>query len=339
MNTLASRQQGFVLALTLWILAIITIVAGYFAEKIARDLELARQAQQNIQVMQGLADARAEILFRLATQPISMYGLGRGPKDSVSLDDRLYRSSEGTLLRLQDNRGLYNLNITMSPDRMARLLGVLGVSSERQGGLIDTLLDYTDEDDLRRLNGAEKREYEAQGLPLPRNDRLVTPHEARRIFGWRDEQSLWEKDRLVRLTTTSTSVGLNPNTAPWEVLATLPGVTAEVAKTIIAQRQVQPFTSGEQIAELSGIPVQMFDLQLSVLPSRSVRITQTAPGLPWAIQYNVTLTPNANEGPWRIDYHYQTGLTTQDESLAKIPELPEVSPLPASATSTLFSTP
>ena len=102
---------------------------------------------------------------------------------------------------------------------------------------------------------------------------------------------------------------------------------------------MQPFISGDQIAALGGIAPGELALQINLLPSRSVRITQSAPGLNWALQYNVSLTPFANEGPWRVDYHYQTGLTNVDESLAKIPELPEASPLPASATPTLFAAP
>jgi len=322
------RQQGFVLALTLWILAIIAIVAGYFAERLARDMELARQAQQNVQALVGMADTRAEILFRLGTQPMSLYGLGHGPDDSVALDNRPYRGSGGSVVRLQDNRGLYNLNILMSEERLGRLLGVLGVPAESQAAMIDTLLDYEDEDDLRRLNGAEKKEYEALGLPPPRNDRLVTPYEARRVLGWGKVEPLWQNDRLASLVTTSTSVALNPNTAPWEVLASLPGVTSEVAHEIIARRRVQPLTSVDQIAALIGVPPQQLLLQIITLPSDSLRVTQSAPGVPWSMQYSVSLTPNADWGPWRIDYFYKTRLISTDEDLAKYPELPKASTLP-----------
>ena len=42
-----NKQQGFVLVLTLWVLVIVAIAAGYFAERVARAIELAQQSQQN----------------------------------------------------------------------------------------------------------------------------------------------------------------------------------------------------------------------------------------------------------------------------------------------------
>ena len=324
-----AKQQGFVLVLTLWILALITIAAGYFAERVVRTMDQAQRAQKKTQILHDIADSRAEILFRLGTTQLSLYGLGQGPDDSIALDNRPYRGAGKSIVRLQDNRGLLNLNLA-GDDQIYRLLGILDTPAEYRGRLIDTLRDYIDNNSLKRLNGAEAPEYAAAGLPPPRNERLTTPFEPRRIMAWGSLQQLWADGRLANLTTTSNSVAMNPNTAPWEVLATLPGVTNEVARDIIARRQLIPFTNGDQIAQLSGVPPDKLFMQIILLPSDMVRVTHSVPGNPWALQYNVSLTPNDDRAPWRIDYFYKVGLVYKDDNKQEIRELPTRSTLPPS---------
>lgn len=319
------KQQGFVLVLTLWVLAIVAIAAGYFADRVARSVELAQQSRQNTRAMIDMAGTRADILYRLGTTSFTIYGLGQG-NTVIEVCNRTYRGSGDTLLRLQDNRGLLNLNI-VEADRLQRLLGLLGIPADQRGHLTDTLRDYTDADNLHRLNGAEEEEYLAQNLPPPPNRNLLTPWEARRIIGWRDTPQLWQAGRLAELTAVR-SFGLNPNTAPAEVLATLPGITEEIAQAIIARRKLLPIIHAGQLAEIAGLPPHSFEDMISVIPSNSIRITQSTQWLPWAIQYNITLTPNSNDAPWRTDYYGRVNIAQQDETPANIPKLPPRSTAP-----------
>jgi hypothetical protein len=124
-----------------------------------------------------------------------------------------------------------------------------------------------------------------------------------RIIGWRDAPQLWQNARLVELTSTSFATGVNPNTAPAEILATLPGVTADVAQRIIAQRQLQPIGNLRQLGDISGLPTPPFEEIIAILPSNAMRITQSAQGLAWSVQYHVTLTPRGDVTPWQVDYY------------------------------------
>ena len=307
------KQQGFVLVLTLWVMVIVAIAAGYFAERVARSVELAQQSRQNTRAMVDMAGTRAEILYRFGTTSMSLYGLGLS-NTVIRLDNRTYRGFGDTFLRLQDNRGLLNLNFT-DDDRLQRFLGLLDIPAEQRGHMIDTLRDFTDADNLHRLNGAEKEEYLALNLPPPPNRNLITPWEARRIIGWGNVPQLWQKGRLVELTTTSPSAGLNPNTAPAEILATLPGVTEEIAQAIIDRRELSPTIQGDADTIIA-------------FPSSAIRITQFTSGLPWAVQYNITLTPNSDEAPWRTDYYSRVSTNRRDEVQINIPELPPRSTAP-----------
>lgn len=315
-----SNQQGFVLVLTLWVLVIVAIAAGYFAERVARSIELAQQSRQNTRAVIDMAGSRAEVLYRLGTISITEYGLGRG-NTVIALDNRPYFGLGKTIVRLQDNRGLLNLNMA-DDGRLQRLLGLMNIPSEQHAQLIDKLRDFIDADKLHRLNGAEDEEYLALNLPPPPNRNLITPWEAKRIIGWRDFPQLWKNGRLAELTTTSLSFGLNPNTAPAEVLATLPGITEEIVQIVIAQRTLSPIINGGQFSAITSIPEQHLDMLISVMPSNAIRITQSAPGLSWSTQYNITLTPNGDDSPWRTDYYSRISTNQLDKAQDIIKELP-----------------
>jgi general secretion pathway protein K len=318
-----SLQRGFVLAATLWMLAILAVVAVYFAGRIQRARELAQLAEAHSQALLDLDNARAEMLFRIVTTPFSVYGLGASANQAIALDDRPYLGPGDTLIRLQDNRGLLNLNL-VSDERLDRFLNILGAPAARRAALIDALRDYIDEDDLKHLNGAEAADYAAAGLPPPRNARLVTPMEARSIYGWADVPGLWQDNLLPRLTSTSGSFSLNPNTASWQVLATMRGMTPEAAQAIIEARKSAPIIHAGQIEALTGIQISTdpFAPDAITFPADSVRVTQQPRAMGWGWQYNVTLTPVSDTAPWRIDYSYRVELSSFDTAAQAIQPLP-----------------
>ena len=324
------RPRGFVLVATLWVLALVAVVAVYFAERMGQARSLALAAQARTQALLDLSGARADMLYRIATTPVSLYGLGQDPATALALDDRPYHSLGDTLVQVQDNRGLLNLNI-VDDARLDRFLGVLGVPPERRSALVDALRDYVDEDSFKRLNGAEAAEYAATGLPPPRNAKLVAPLEARRIFGWAQTPELWQGDVLHRLTTTGTSFSMNPNTAPWQVLAAMRNMTPEGVQAILAARKLAPIASPQQVIALTGVQVSTDPMLADViaLPADSWRVTQQAPGMGWGWRYNVTLTPVSDFSPWRIDYFYRVELPPQNVPTEAPQPLPARTPSPA----------
>ena len=327
--------------MTLWVIVIVTLAAAYFDQRVTNVLELAQHAQRNTQAAIDMASTRAELLYRLGTTSMTEAGVGRG-KTAVQLDNRLYRGLGETTVRLQDGRGLVNLNL-VDDDRLNRFLGQLGIVADQRGPMIDTLRDYTDEDKLHRLNGAEEEDYLALKLPPPTNRKLSTPWEAMRIIGWRNRPELWANGTLVKLSSTGQAMGINPNTAPAEVLATIPGVTADNTKLILARRQVTPFLRETDISALTGWPLNLpMGMGVIPFPGDNVRMTQSAPGLSWALQFNVTLTPSSLDAPWQIDYFTRVsnpvneppqldgrvGSTPLSKLQVEVPELPPRSDAP-----------
>lgn len=304
-------------------MAIITIAATFFAERVGRSLELARQRQDGAEQLVAFANTRADMLFRLGTTLPSFKGIGiQAP---IAVDDRPYRGLGDDIVRLQDNLGLLNANI-VQPILMSRFLGQIGIPVERRDAMIDALLDYADADDLRRLNGAEAADYAALGLPAPPNDLLITPLQLKNVIGWRDQKALWEGQGALRFLTTSRLAGFNPNTAPVEVLASLPGLTPETAAALVRMRTQRPFLGhGQMPGFVDGIIDPEY---LIFFPGSSLRITQQSRKVPWALVSSVTLTPWGESAPWRIDYQARTAVSYAIENEDKIPVLPRWVPTP-----------
>ena len=323
------RQSGFVLVVTLWIIAIIAIGAAYFAERVAGSVATARQSQETTEAMVEMSNTRAEILFRLCTTPLSVYGLGVTPQSVIALDNRAYLGIGRDTLRLQDSRGLINLNI-LRPEMVLRLIGQMGVPAENRDALLDTLNDYTDTDNMRRLNGAEAAEYRALGLPLPPNDWLVTPWQLQNIIGWRDHAALWKDQRLPEIVTAAQVIGFNPNSAPREVLAAMPGSSLEIADRVIQRRAISPFVNLPQLLQVAG-PVGLDPDSMLFFPADNIRLTQESDKIPWVLRHQITLTPQGDNAPWRVDYYIKTGPIPSPQNANKPVPLPARVALPAPA--------
>lgn len=321
------------LVATLWLLAAIAIGVAYFAEQVDRSRELAIRGQRQSESLLAMESTRAELLFRLATQTFTVHGLGKDAATAIRLDDRPYRGTAGDIVQVQDNRGLVNLNF-LEKGLMLRLLGQLGVPAERQDALMDLLSDYVDTDNLRRLNGAEAPEYRALDLPGPANDFLTTPQELRNIAGWRSQPELWKDKGVGQLVTTARVVGFDPNSAPLEVLASLPGSSRQIAATIAARREAVPLVAPEQWADLTG-GIVSHEVNFVFFPSNSFRISQRADRLPWMLQYCVTLTPASDVAPWRIEYHLKVPASPIPENDVKVLPLPPRPEAPGAEPQTL----
>lgn len=292
---------GFVLVLTLWILVAVAIAAAFFGERVQSSLRLASSRQRGIEAQLALADARAEVIFRLSTTPLTRRGLGDLPS-LIRLDGRTYLES-GVLVQLQDAAGLLNLN-GPADQQLRRLLGTIGVPEGDRDSLVDALRDYSDPDDLRRLNGAERAQYRAAGrIDLPRNAPLVSVQELRDVYGWREQVGLWRHPAWLDLVATTGAPPLNLNTAPWQVIASLPEVTPDVARAIVARRELEPVDVA-WLDLMVGTNYDTVPSPVTSFPSAIIRVTQQVPGTPGALRYNVELTARGVNIPWNItDFH------------------------------------
>lgn len=309
------------LAVTLWLLAGITVVVGMvtlWSLDAVRDAAADRQRVEEQLAMLGTRDV---LLYLAATRDLTRAGLSTQPlsdaeratrlleefgafrRDPVGgelrLDGQAYAGLDGVSFALQDESGLTSLSwpqgITLD-----RFLVGQGIPREQIPNLRDPLLDYIDFDDLRQLHGAEAREYEQQSLPPPPNRRLLLPLELGRIIGWRE---LPESQRaaLAEVSTTFYSGPLNLNTAP---AALLPGWLTgcpQTCEALVARREQLPFSNSHEIETLFGVRLpgdSMVDYRY--VPADILRLTLWGTtGAAWRI--HVRLTPLADQSaPWLI---------------------------------------
>ncbi len=332
-------QRGFLLVLTIWILAAVAIAAAYFGSRVQRSIQLATQRQDQLEALQALANARQEALYRLAVMPMSMHGLGRPPL-VVRLDGQSYTEGN-TTLQLQDVYGLVDLN-SFSDDSMQRLLRGLGVPQDRIDNLIDSLRDYVDDDDLRRLNGAEREQYERAGLETrPANAPLASTPELRQVYGWKDVPQLWAPGGILDHVTVGGGTPINPNTASERVLTVLPTVEPAAAQAIVKRREVEPITAG-WLDRMLGTALEGPASRVIAFPAHAVRVTQTSAALPWGLRYTVAMTPQGAT-PWQIvGFHRfevpHPGVAPPNEPQASSPPhaapLASLPPRPAAAAET-----
>lgn len=316
-----ASQSGFVLVFTLGFLAVLTIAVTYFSERVAKGVEGAVQSQRQVSALVEMASTRAEFLYYFATGGFSPLGLGVAPETVISLDNRPYRGVGTDLIRLQDNRGLLNLNF---PDLLLlqRLLLSRGVPAEKHPALFDALKDYSDIDDFRRLNGAEKEEYRAANLPPPPNEWLTTPLQLQSVYGWSELAELWRTGNFMSLFSVARQSGFNPATAPRELLVALSGIENKaLIDEIISLRYTNPVLANAKAFALLAIQ-QADNDNLVTFPGNSIRITQSSPDIPWAIQTNITLTTFQDVAPWHIDYYAKVPSESKSSDENTIPRLP-----------------
>jgi len=197
---------------------------------------------------------------------------------------------------------------------LENLLGLLGVPADRRGPLLDKLLDYTDMDDLHRLNGAEEDEYRRMGLPAPPNRFLLTSWEIANVLDWKDQPGLWSKTPIPRLTTISSGGAPNLNTAPKEILMTMTGIDADTAIRLIEARKEKPFASIREVQEAAGSDLSLDPMGTALFPSVYLRLTLWQEGCPRMREVHISLTPRADkQAPWLIDYELLISMTQEQK--------------------------
>lgn len=296
--SVAKRQAGYVLLLTLVFIVILSLSVGYFAQKVDVARELVDKSKQRANVSVQIHNQLSSMLYRLAVVRPSMWGIGEGD-NSLRVDNRPYQSENGLIVRVMDQRGLLSLNF-IDPLRTARLLGEFGVPQSKQTPLIEALQDYVDPDNDRRLNGAEAPQYAAADLPPPTNAPLEDVEQLKRVYGWRAQTTLWQGDSFTRLLTVSLVPGINPNAAPAPILATLPNVDMTLAQTIIHYRQKIPLDYA-LMSQLTGMTGAQMQFSVFPFPSSYLRLEFSCACPHPVMQYNVVLSPSSDLAPWHFE--------------------------------------
>jgi len=250
-----ATRSGFALVAALWLLVALGAVgmdaalrskarrvpaANLIDQTRARDAALAggayAQSRLTAALRQYELELRAEmqrrgVRRRIALQAGQADNLWREPAElmeaSVALGDLTFQ------LDVHDT-GLA-LNINLATEDMLRAFFAQGLRLDYPvaDGLTQAMLDWRDEDDLPRVNGAEREQYlEENAAVLPANRPFADVEELRYVLGMTPEL-LAAIRSFVRVNGSSR---VNVNAAPVEVLSALPGFTPAQWASFARQR-------------------------------------------------------------------------------------------------------
>ncbi len=171
------RQQGIALVMVLWLVVLLTIVAASFAThsrvetRMAGNLVERQKARMLIET--GLSRAILELMVSDSQ---------RWPNNGEVLE--LQEAQGRVRISIRNAAGLVDLN-RAPRNTLYKLFALITESAEQRDQLVDALEDWRDEDDLKRINGAEDADYRQAGLEYGTVDRdLETVDELSYVMGF-----------------------------------------------------------------------------------------------------------------------------------------------------------
>ena len=225
------RQRGVALVLVLWVMVLLTVIAGAMATSQQAGVSMVSNTRQE---RQGRALAAAGIQF----MALQLEQRNRPPEEQLYKADGQLRpwqfAGQTVWIGALSDTGRINLNL--ADEKL--LLGVLleaGLEEKEAESIRDAILDWRDKDSEHRLAGAEDDAYEAEGRPIgARDDVFQSVEELQQVLGV--TPALY-KQLAARLTVHSKQRTVNPEFAPVDVLLSIPGITREEVETYMAARQ------------------------------------------------------------------------------------------------------
>ncbi|MEI6206355.1 MAG: hypothetical protein WCP20_06210 [Desulfuromonadales bacterium] len=203
-------------------------------------------------------------------------------------------------VRLQDSAGRFGL---WPPNTyyLRRMLQHNGIQAGEVATAIDSLLDWIDEDDLKRLNGAESYYYRAEQTKkyLPRNDRFIQAvDELALIKGWSGAVFDVLRDEIMPTATGA----LNMNTADAALLSGILDINRESAGKLIQLREKKGVLSRADLMVFDPNALTSKDEYITNFPSKTVAVNiSTTIGVSGDLQHAVISFRARTDRPYTIE--------------------------------------
>lgn len=270
-----TSEKGVALILILWVVILLGVIANTFAWMVRTEAQavgnfkeetrayyLARSGFQ--QTILDLLKSQGEI----TNEPI---------EGGLKLDGRvnMMHFQDGYAeVKVMDEGGKIDINVA-SKDDIIRILTAIGLEEMDNKDIIaDSILDWIDENNFHRLNGAEDDYYRLLSQPYGAKDspfsivdellwvRGITP----KIFYNSAEEEKFRMGLEGVFTVFTGSNRVNINTSPIPLLLSIPGIDEVKAERIIAIREDSPFRDMNDLLGAVAFPPE-FGKFISFSPS------------------------------------------------------------------------
>ena len=206
----------------LWTISLLTIIAVASQSSGTLSYRLVRNTADAAQY-EAFAEA---VLNRAVLSLLDERASDRLPVDGSA--ETFTFNDIAVTARIQDEQGRIDINHADGA-LLANLFRAADVPTDKAGQLADRILDWRDPDHLKRLNGAEQKEYRQAGLPYqPRNGSFMTIEELKLVLGMTSD--LFRHVRPA-LTIYSGKPTIDPRLAPPLARRALYGANASQAST------------------------------------------------------------------------------------------------------------
>ncbi len=248
-------RRGIVLVLVLWIITILMVIAlslSYLARTdLSGTIAFMRDMQNKYYALSGMERAKAELAYR-------HFNLNKEGSDIWSVDGTEYEYSIGNgTVRVRINNESSKIDINLAPEPvLKKLLMNQGITEEEAEGIVDSIMDWKDADDIPRPRGAEQDYYSS--LPVPyrvKNGPFESVDELVYIKGMSKEILYGDAQRrgiIDLVTVNSGNRHISIKYAHLEVLKAIPGLSEEQAEAIAQRRQEREITSIQDIQDIVG---------------------------------------------------------------------------------------
>jgi general secretion pathway protein K len=245
MSRAGGGQQGFALVLVLFVLLLLSMIGGAFALAVRTEALATHNAGEDLEAyalaLAGVQQALAEIVGDWEVNFLDASGsmeFARKDGSRVASPRKAGRLVAGEMgYQISDEEGKINVNRADQKLLTSLLKNLELPPGTNPDEVVDSILDWVDSNQLRRLNGAEDEHYLGLRIPyLPKNGPMGTPGELLLVKGVAPEL-------FALLSEVLTVYGMgrvNVNTAP---LAVLQAVFPNDALTLMSQRRGTPILS------------------------------------------------------------------------------------------------
>jgi len=236
-RTSQAQQRGIALVSVLWIVALLSVLAGIVAARTRDETWMTRN-----QLDMARARYAAEAGFSLAVMEL-MDGLSRKSPPEMRIRNRSQEDIR-VLTRTSNESGRIDLN--SAGDKLLAMLFESADPGAPSQPRVDAVADWRDDDDKQRPSGAEDMDYRARGLAYgSRDGAFRAVDELALVLGISAELAYRIEPML---TLHSGSPGVNPDLATDEVLAVLMGGDKDMARSLANARQ-----DGQQLNRMPAL--------------------------------------------------------------------------------------
>ena len=252
--TLKNSEKGIVLLLVLWVITIMLSIILSFSfmsrTEALSTFSFTDGIRRDFLAEAGIARALVEMMYteEHIDDPLIDYEELWKPDGTVHEGQM---SSGKFKVKITSEQGKINLNDEKSVTNLLKnVLLNKNIPQEDVDGIIDSIIDWRDKDDLHRMNGAETEYYKSLEPPYKaKNANFELIEELLFVKGITEElfygSDEWGRGLKDFVTVYTNNRQINVNYAPEEVLRAEPSILDETIEDVLTKRKEEKIDSSD----------------------------------------------------------------------------------------------